>query len=120
MKTKKKKKMRGIHMANIPVEDIEHGMKQLSSGAFQLLMYYYTKSDGWAFSEKKMCDDLGVKIRTLKEHIKELTDKKFILILKGAVDVYFIGERAVNEYEQAVKQNSVDGYDKNEKVEENA
>lgn len=86
----------GAYRCRIPTNEALSAMKDLSSGAFKLLIYYYSKSTGWNFEDGEIADTLEVTLRRLKELRKELTDKDYLLVLKGGdIDNYFIGRQAV-------------------------
>jgi len=86
------------HTCKIPTEEALEAMTQLSSGAFKLLIYYYSKFTGWNFSDEEICKTLDVSTRRLKQLRKELVDKKYVYIQKGGIDVYFIGKASVEEW----------------------
>ena len=90
---------RETHNASIPTDEIITAMTDLSAGAFKLLMYYYSRRTGWNFSETEICKAIGVTDRRLKELRKELVEKKYLLVLKGSIDNYFVGRKAVQEWE---------------------
>ena len=84
------------YRCRIPTTEALTAMKDLTSGAFKLLIYYYSKSTGWEFKDDEMADALDVSEKRLKELKKELVDKEYLLILKGVdIDNYFIGRKAV-------------------------
>lgn len=86
----------GAYKCRIPTNEAISAMKDVSSGAFKLLIYYYSKSTGWAFDDTEIADTIGVTERRLKELKKELIDKDYLYISKGAdIDNYFIGRQAV-------------------------
>ena len=86
------------YTCRIPTDEAITAMKDLSSGAYKLLIYYYSKSTGWSFNDQDIADTLGVSIRRLKELHKELKDKGYLLILKGEVNNYFVGRKAVLQW----------------------
>lgn len=85
-------------MAQIPQAEITKALKELSSGAFRLLTYYYSRNDGWVFVDKKIADTLDTSERQVKRYRKELKDRKYLLIQPGTIDVYFIGQKAVETF----------------------
>lgn len=87
------------YMANVPAGELITAMKDLSNGAYQLLMYHYAKNNGWVFVDSEIADALNTSERMIKQYRKELIEKKYLLIMKGTVDVYFIGRQAVMDFE---------------------
>jgi helix-turn-helix protein len=92
-------KSRGKFMASIPTDEMIYAMKDLSPKAYQLLMYYYTKGNGWVFNDAEMADTLGIGERMLNEYRRELVSKKYLLIIKGKVTLYFVGRSSVMDFE---------------------
>lgn len=89
----------GMYKCKIPTHEAISAMKDLTSGAFKLLIYYYSKSTGWEFDDDEIADTLSVTPKRLKELKKELTDKDYLLVAKGAdIDNYFIGRQAVQNW----------------------
>ena len=87
------------HKCRIPTYEALDAMKDLSSGAFKLLIYYYSKSTGWEFVDSEIATAIGVSEKRLKELKHELKTKGYLLILKGVdIDNYFIGRTAVNNW----------------------
>lgn len=82
----------------IPQAEITRALKELSQGAFRLLTYYYSRRDGWVFKDENIAETLNTSVRMVKRYRKELIDKKYLLIQKGEVDVYFIGQKAVERF----------------------
>lgn len=91
-------KSKGKYMAQIPQAEISKGLQELSQGAFRLLTYYYSRRDGWVFKDENIAKTLNTSARMVKKYRKELIDKKYLLIQKGEVDVYFIGQKAVEKF----------------------
>ena len=84
----------------IPTSEIINAMKDLSTGAYKLLMYYYARKAGWAYDEGEMASTIGVTVRRVQALKRELTEKKYLLVLKGtAVDNVFVGRKAVSDWE---------------------
>lgn len=82
-----------------PTYEVLESMKELSSGAFKLLMYYYSKSTGWEFNDESIADTVGVSVDTMKRLRKELMDKDYLYIESSKnTDMYFVGKRAVREW----------------------
>lgn len=90
---------RDTYNATIPSDELVAAMTDLSAGAFKLLMYYYSRKTGWNFDDKEIAKTIGMSERRVKEVRKELVDHKYLLILKGDIDNYFIGRKAVLEWE---------------------
>ena len=86
------------HTCRIPVDEAISAMSDLSSGAYKLLIYYYSKSTGWNFNDNAIADSIGVTARRLQELHKELKDKKYLLIVKGKINNYFVGRKAVMQW----------------------
>lgn len=101
------RKSKGGFMAHIPADELLTGIKDLSNGAYQLLMYYYTKGDGWEFEDKEMSESINTSIRMVRQYRRELIDKKYLMIMKGTVDVYFIGRQAVLDFEEPENKDSL-------------
>jgi len=92
------KKSKGRYMASIPQVEITEAMSELSNGAYKLLMYYYSRNDGWVFVDDNIAKAINSSARQVKKFRKELIDKHYLLIQKGEVDVYFIGRLAVSQF----------------------
>lgn len=84
---------------SIPTEELITAMNDLSTGAYKLLMYYYSRKTGWNFNDTEIAKTIGVSERTIKGLKKELIDNKYLYIAKGAIDNYFIGRKAVQEWD---------------------
>ena len=98
------KKSETKFMAKIPQLEIVEAMKELSNGAYKLLMYYYSRRDGWRFIDKNIASSIDSSERQIKKFRKELMDKGYLLIQKGQVDVYFIGRLAVRKFKEDIYQ----------------
>ena len=101
MKEKRSIVMHSQHpyRCRIPTNEAIDAMKDLSSGAFKLLIYYYSKSTGWNFNDEEIASTLGISVRRLGELKKELTDKDYLLVENGRnIDNYFIGRQAVRQW----------------------
>ena len=59
-KTTLLKHSRRKFMASIPSDEIVIAARELSPKAYQLLMYYYSKSDGWKFDDDEIAKSLGI------------------------------------------------------------
>ena len=92
------KKSKGRYMAQIPQTEIIEAMSELSTGAYKLLMYYYSRNDGWVFVDDNIANAINSSPRQVKKFRKELIDRGYLLIQKGQVDVYFIGRLAVKQF----------------------
>ncbi len=89
----------GTFTCRIPTDEALLAMKDLSSGAFKLLIYYYSKSTGWKFVDSQIADTLGVTEVVVKRLKKELVDKGYLYVEKGVnFNTYFIGRKAVLEW----------------------
>lgn len=102
------KKTETKFMARIPQAEITKTFTDLTSGARDLLMYYYSRNDGWVFEDGNIAKTLGTSERQLKRYRKELLDKEYLLIHKGETDVYFIGQGAVKKFKESYNQESYD------------
>ena len=91
-------KSKGKYMAQIPQAEITKGLQELSQGAFRLLTYYYSRRDGWVFDDENIAKALGTSVRMIRKYRKELIGKTYLLIQRGEVDVYFIGQTAVKRF----------------------
>jgi len=85
-------------MAQIPADELVTSQKDLSNGAYKLLMYYYSKGKNWDWVDEKMADDMGISIRMLREYRMELVNKDYLFIVKGVIDNVFIGRQAVMDW----------------------
>lgn len=97
-------------MARIPQAEITTAMVDLSATAFKLLMYYYSRNDGWEFKDENIAVTIDSTTRMVAKYRKELIDKEYLLIQKGQVDVYFVGKRAVAKFKEEISQEP-DSYD---------
>lgn len=85
-------------MARIPAKEIVDANKKLTSKAFALLMYYYTKSENWQWDDKVTAHDLGLTTRKVREYRNELIKEGYLYIAKGnLVNNVFIGRQAVTD-----------------------
>jgi hypothetical protein len=94
-------KVRKIHRVNdikVPQSELVSAMQELSATAFKLLMYYYSRNDGWEFSDEHIAKTIDSSVRMVPKYRKELIDSKYLLIQKGQVDVYFVGKAAVEKF----------------------
>ena len=96
------KKSKGKYMASIPQAEITKALTELSQGAFRLLTYYYSRNDGWVFDDDNIARTLDTSVRMVKKYRKELIDENYLLIQRGEVDVYFIGQLAVKQFEDNI------------------
>ena len=84
--------------AVIPANEILTAIQDLSSNAFKLLTYYYTRNNGWEFKDSETAKSLGVNTRTLASLRNELINKDYLLIVKGKIDNYFVGRKQVMDF----------------------
>jgi len=90
---------KSAHRCQIPTDEAITAMKDLSSNAYKLLIYYYSRNSGWMFEDEEIADSIGFSVKTLKILKKELVEKNYLLIEKGgAIDNYFVGRKVVNEW----------------------
>ncbi len=87
-----------MHMTRIPNSDLTDGYRELTPNAFKLLTFFYSKGDGWEFDIAHMERVFNLSNRKVKERIKELQDKGFLLHSKGDIEVYIVGKKLVREY----------------------
>lgn len=102
------KKKESKYMARIPQAEITTSMKELSAGAFKLLMYHYSRNDGWIFKDENIAKAIDSTERMVKQYRKELIEKGYLLIQKGQVDVYFVGKGAVDQFHKEIGEDSYD------------
>lgn len=50
-------------MSRMPQAEVTKALKELSSGAYRLLTYYYSRNDGWVFEDKNIADTLSTRER---------------------------------------------------------
>lgn len=86
------------HTCKISTDEAIYAMKDLTDNAFKLLIYYYSRSSGWAFSDDEISSTIGVTKRTVSNLRKELVDKGYLHIEKGNINNYFVGRKAVFEW----------------------
>lgn len=88
-----------MYMTKIPTSDLADGYIELSSNAFKLLTYFYSKWDGWHFALEDMARALKLSsTRTVQTLIKELQSKGYLYIPKGEVDTYIVGKKEVGKF----------------------
>ena len=92
-------------MSNIPSDELVTAAKDLSSKAYVMLMYYYSKHGHWTWHDQVMADELGFSIRQVKEYRRELINKDYLLVLKGSVSNVFIGREAVMKFKNIKEEN---------------
>ena len=97
------KRSKGRYMTHIPSDEIVLAITDLSKGAYQLLMYYYSREDGWVFYDNSTMTDLSISKRVFQAHKKELKDKNYLIILKAEADTYIVGKQAVKKYRDMIK-----------------
>jgi transcription initiation factor IIE alpha subunit len=92
---------RGHHKNKALAEETIEALKELTPNAFRLFMYYNSRWNGWEFSDKEISDTLGVTEKTLRRLIKELKDKKYLLIEKSKKrHNYYVGKQAVQYWKK--------------------
>ena len=83
-------------MVSISQKDILNGIKDLTPKAFQLLMYFFTKRNGWIFLDDEISNALNISIRQLRTYRAELIANEYLLIINHKDMVtYFVGKYAV-------------------------
>lgn len=82
----------------IPRDEALLAMSDLSDNAFKLLIYYYSRTSGWTFSDSEIAKTLGITERTVNDNRKELIKKKYLLITSGEIDNYFVGKDIVRKW----------------------
>ena len=87
-----------LNMTRIPTSDLTVGFKELKPNSVKLLLYYYSKGDGWDFRSDVIADDLGVKISTVRTLTRELVSKGYLFVVRGKVINYFVGRKEVSAY----------------------
>lgn len=88
-------------MTMVHNEDLDTAFTDLKPNAFKLLVYYYSKSDGWVFDNKAIADVFCIKERTVRDLTKELEAEGYLLQQKGKqedVSLYFVGKKLVRAY----------------------
>lgn len=93
-----KKSTEGQNMTRLPTNELEEAFKELKPNAFKVLVYYYSKGDGWEFRHEVMARDLNMKPSTVRTRTRELISKGYLLIVKGSVTNYFVGKKEVLAY----------------------
>ena len=88
----------------IPQAEILAMMSDLTSGAKDLLLYYYSRNDGWRFDDENIAKFIKSSERQVKKFRRELIAKQYLLIQKGEVDVYFIGRLAVEKFKKEISE----------------
>jgi len=87
------------HMASIPQKEITSGLKELSSGAYRLLTYLYSRGDNWIFSEKNTAIALATSPRQVAKYRRELIELGYLHIERAeTVDLFFVGKGAVSNH----------------------
>ena len=85
-------------MAQIPSDELVTAQKDLSNGAYKLLMYYYSKGNNWSWVDNVMSKDMDISLRMLKEYRGELIRLDYLMIIKGPISNVFIGRQAVMDF----------------------
>lgn len=55
-------------MSRMPQAEVTKALKELSSGAYRLLTYYYSRNDGWIFDDKNIASTLNSSERQIKRY----------------------------------------------------
>ena len=88
-------------MAQIPSDELVTAQHDLTSKAFGLLMYYYSKGTKWEWKDEVIAKDLTMTERKVKEYRAELISKEYLYVVRGKnLDNYFIGRQAVMDWKQ--------------------
>jgi len=87
----------GKYRMAIGVPEVLQAMEELTTNAFKLLIYFYTKDTGWTYNEEHVATSIGVNVRSVRRLKKELIDKEYLLIFEGERDVYVLGLEQVNK-----------------------
>jgi len=98
------KHSRRPYMTSIPQNEALTAMKDLNPKAYQLLIYYYSRLDGWKFDDEEIARTIGTTERMVKTYRKELIEKEYLWIAKGDLTVYFVGRKAVGEFKYSPTQ----------------
>ena len=97
------KQMKGKNMAQIPQKELIESISELSKGELNLLLYYYTLSDGWVSNDKSTMKIIGAKnVRNVADYRRGLILKGYLLIQRGETDIFFIGKGAVSKFKKNI------------------
>jgi len=91
----------GHPVTSIPSEDILSGLKELSSGAFKLLIYYYGRDYRFDWSSTECVPELKLSSRQLKLYRNELMYSGYLLVISGdLLDMLYLGKATVCEFKE--------------------
>jgi len=91
--------------SNIPNDQLVKAMK-LSSSAFKLLIYYFSKSGSWKFNDTTIIKECNLTERSMKDARRELINNDWLIIDKsGIIDIYILGLDIVDQYKGKYKRN---------------
>lgn len=89
------------HKSQMPTEEVEYAIRDLSNTEYKLLTYYYSKNTGWTFHDDRIAELLSITLRRMREVRNSLVSKGYLLIVAGPVPLYFIGRKAVSDWQDA-------------------
>lgn len=98
----------GGYMTKIPQDEALTAMRDLTPKGYQLLIYYYSKVDGWKFNDTEIAETLVTTERMIKKYRKELIDSGYLWIMKGDLTVYFVGRKSVYDFKYTDKNLELD------------
>ncbi len=83
----------------LPTDELINSIRHLSAKAHHLLMYYYTKFDGWTFDDLNIAKEIGLpNERAVKKYRKELIDSGYLYITGKNPTIYFVGKASVLDF----------------------
>ena len=86
-------------MTKIPQDEAITAIKDLTPKAYQMLIYYYSRTSGWNFTDEEMIETLDVvNKRALMKYRRELIEKEYLWITGSDPVVYFVGRKSVSDY----------------------
>ena len=86
--------------SNIPNDQLIKALK-LSSPAFKVLIYYYSKSGSWSFNDDTIATDCGLSKRGFNDARRELINNDWLIMDKGGIiTIYILGLDSVGEYKE--------------------
>ena len=95
------KHSKGKMMTHLPQDEAISAMRELSQGAYKLLVYHYSKLDGWIFNDKTIAEDINIpNERAVKKYRRELISKEYLAIRGKNPEVYLVGRQAVRDFEK--------------------
>ena len=87
------------YTTRVPQDEALIAMKDLTPKAYQLLIYYYSKQDGWNFDDDEIGAVLDTTERQVKVYRRELVSKEYLWYQKGGgLTIFFVGRRAVHDF----------------------